>query len=89
MLKLSKCWDWSNKRTTTESYSNSQKQVPIKIPQASNPSFTGQWQGPAIRTQGHGNHELEGTQAEFSAQIVHAVNLALSISIIIRKNFTH
>ena len=62
---------------TTESYSNSQQTstpVPIKIPHASNLNFTGQWQGPESRTQGHGNNELEGTQTEFSAQIVHAVN---------------
>ena len=51
-------------------------------------SSTGQWQGQAIRTQGHGNQELKGTRAEFLAQIVHAVNPVLSISLMIRKKFT-
>ena len=48
---------------------NKQRSTPvlIKIPHASNLSFTGQWQGPEIRTHGHGNNKLEGTRAKFSA----------------------
>jgi hypothetical protein len=77
---------------TMESYSNSQQtSTPalIKTPQASNLSFTGQWQGPEIRTQRHGDNELEGTRAESSAQIVHAVDLHSLHFNIIRKNLTH
>ena len=54
---------------------------------ASNPSFVGQWQGPEIRTRGHGNNKLEGMRGEFSAKIVHAVNqLSLHFNIIRKKS---
>ena len=78
---------------TTESFSNSQ-QTSTQEPHQNTPSIKPNFllasgRGQQSAPKGTENNELEGTRAEISAQIVHAVNLHSLHFNNICKNFTH